>query len=97
MKLARRVLDAVADHKVKEPFTGKSGDIPHPVHDVEKGVTGLNAARDEPLPDGICKNERLTRLSQALSPFIRDQSQERIQSEETVWDVINFISVDFKY
>ena len=53
---------------------------------MEKGVTGLNAARNESLTEGISKAERLSRLAEALGAFVGDEAEERGQSEETVWD-----------
>jgi hypothetical protein len=58
-----------------------------PVHDVEKGVDVLNAPRDECLPIGITKEERMDRLVRALEPYVQDGSIERGEGEETVWDV----------
>ena len=57
------------------------------MHDVERGVSGLNASRDEAVPAGLSKTERLNRLTETLGGFVGDEAEERGQSEETVWDV----------
>lgn len=59
----------------------------HPEHDAEKGITALNAARNEPLPEGITKKERLDRLVSALGSYVDDEPAQLGQTEETVWDV----------
>jgi hypothetical protein len=59
----------------------------HPEHDAEKGITALNAARNEPLPEGTTKKERLDRLVSALGGYVDDEPAQLGQSDETVWDV----------
>jgi hypothetical protein len=59
----------------------------HPEHDAEKGITALNAARNEPLPEGITKKERLDRLVSALGGYVDDEAAQLGQTDETVWDV----------
>lgn len=58
----------------------------HPAHDVEKGVEGLNAARNESLPD-LAPGEKMERLVQALGRFVDDEPEQLGRGDETVWDV----------
>ena len=81
------MLNAVAKRKIQNQSAGNGMPAVRPAHDVEKGVTGLNAARNEFLPDHLSKTEQLDRLVHALGHFVGDGAEERGRGEESVWDV----------
>lgn len=88
MNLAQRVLKAVSKHKAAQK--GRQAQLPkpvQPVHDAEAGIEGLNAAREEKMPSDLSREERLDRLTAALSKFVDDEPEQRGEGEETVWDV----------
>lgn len=87
MKLAQRVLNAVSKYKAKHPESAQARVVIHPVHDMEKGLDGLNASRNETLPQDITKAERMERLVQALGKYVDDEPEQLGRGSETVWDV----------
>ena len=88
VQLAKRVLKAVERHKAKQHGKDeKSENGIQPIHDVENGVDGLNAARNEGLREDITKVERLDRLTIALGGFVDDSPDQRGEGRENVWDV----------
>ena len=54
---------------------------------MSRGLRGLNAARDEPLPENMTKDERMALLVQALGGFVDDEPEQLGKGGETVWDV----------
>lgn len=77
----------MAKYKEKHPDKDGARIVIHPVHDLEKGVLGLNASRDEALPPDLSKEERMDRLVSALGTFVGDEPDQLGKGEETVWDV----------
>lgn len=77
----------MAKHKAEFPDAAKNRIVVHPAHDIEKGVDGLNAARNVKLPAEIAKAERMEMLVQALSGFVGDEPEQLGRGENTVWDV----------
>lgn len=77
----------MSKYKAKHPDSVKNRVIVHPVHDMEKGMEGLNAMRNEKLAENITKPERMERLVQALSGFVDDEPAQLGHGDETVWDV----------
>ena len=87
IKMAQRVLEAVTKHKHKFSNSSQNRIVIHPAHDIEKGVDGLNAARNETLPDDMAPSEKMERLVQALGRFVDDEPEQLGRGTETVWDV----------
>lgn len=78
----------MSKYKAKHADVSRTRVVIHPVHDMEKGIDGLNALRDEPLPEEITKEERMERLVAALGRFVDDEPEQLgRRGEETVWDV----------
>jgi hypothetical protein len=85
--MAQRILKAVRKHKAKFPNAAQARIVVHPVHDIEKGIDGLNAERNEALPNHMTPGERMERLVQALGRFVDDEPEQLGRGSETVWDV----------
>lgn len=80
------MLKAVTIHKQKNRSPIASQLVIDREHDVEQGVAILNKARNEPLPEGLSKDERLDLLVQALGQFV-GVDEEHGSCAESVWDV----------
>ncbi|ORX36074.1 hypothetical protein BD324DRAFT_642750 [Kockovaella imperatae] len=89
VKLAKRVLKAVAAHQKKHSRPENMYTQLRPVHDMDAGLDALNGPRDEHLPTGLSREERLDRLTAALGGFVADSPEQLGESSETVWDILH--------
>ena len=86
VKMAQRVLAAVASYQKKNGYPTETYTPLRPVHDMDAGLDALNGPRDEHLP-GLSKDERLNRLTAALGNYVGDAPEQCGEGENTVWDV----------
>ncbi|KAL7420668.1 hypothetical protein Q5752_004619 [Cryptotrichosporon argae] len=88
VKLAQRVLGAVA--KNKATFSPSNTATGQTRSDVEKDIpVAQSVSRDQLLPSGLSKQERMKILVDVLSPYVGDAAVERGEGGQTVWDVLH--------
>ena len=86
--MAQRVLVAVRKHKAKFYPT------PHSLEVLKKSTNGLvdgKLDRDTRIPGCITKTQRLDLLTKALSEYVDDEDAQLGKTDQTVWDVSQFI------